>query len=101
MIRSIVPGYFASAAALTFAAVAPVTGRPKPAGGPPGAPFGEAPFGEAPFGGAPGKPARAPDGVLELEPDAPAIAEAPNAMATSAATPAADFKIVFDIGRPS
>jgi hypothetical protein len=95
MIRSIVPGYFASAAALTFAAVVPVTGRPKPAGGLPGAPFGE-----APFGGAPGKPARAPDGVLELEPDAPAIAEAPNAMATSAATPAADFKIVFDIGRP-
>src|SRR4051794_1002815 len=80
MMRSIVPGYFASAAALTFAAVVPVTGRPKPAGGPPG------------------QPARALDGVLELELDASAIAEAPNAMAASAATPATDFKMVFDMG---
>src|SRR4051812_15946703 len=80
MMRSIVPGYLASAAALTFAAVVPVTGRPKPGGGPPG------------------QSGRAPDAVLELELDASAIAEAPNAMVTSAATPATDFKSVFDMG---
>ena len=36
----------------------------------------------------------------EPDPDAPAMAEAPNAMAASAATPATVLMTVFDIGRP-
>src|SRR5438045_57342 len=82
MTRSTVPGYLASAAALTLAAVAPVTGRPKP-----GAPGGIRP----PASGPPGAPEPEP------EPEAPAMAEAPTAMAASAATPAAAFRIECDM----
>src|SRR3954464_15387015 len=86
MMRSTVPGYFASAAALTFAAVAPVTARPKPAG---------PPCGIRPLPGMPGGPAAEVE--PDEEPDAPAIAEAPNAMAASAATPATALRMVFDM----
>src|SRR4051795_7537804 len=84
MMRSTVPVYLASAAALTFSAAAPVTGVPKP-GGPPRP-------------NAPGMPAGAPDEYLEREPEPDAMADAPKAIAASAATPATVLRIVCDIG---
>src|SRR4051794_15901279 len=111
--RSIVPGCLASAAASTLSAVAPVTGVPPP--GPPtggivpwdgGAvplapPGGGAPF--VPLGGIPPPCWAAPGGippataaVFDLPFDA--IADAPNAIAASAAMPAAALRTGCDIG---
>src|SRR3954469_16337184 len=85
--RSIVPGYLASAAALTFAEVAPVTGVPKP--GPPAPGGGAPPCCAMPGGGAPAAPAT--DALLGFPFEA--MADAPKAIAASAAMPAAALRM--------